>query len=374
MIDAVISHFTLPGTLMKAERFGSGLINDTYLCEFSERGARRNYVLQRINTSVFKKPEQVMENVEVVTTHIVSRLREEGVQDPYAVTPALIPTRYGGSFHRDGSGAYWRMFHYIEPGTVFDTVKDVRHAHEVGRGLGRFQSLVSDLPPERLHDTLPGFHHTPKYLTEFDNAVKVDVRNRVAGTNAEITFVSRERYLAPLLTELMNSGQLPVRVVHNDPKVNNVLIHTATGEALCMIDLDTVKPGIVHFDFGDCVRSAANSAGEDAEDLSKVGLDLSFFEAVARGYLREAGGFLTEKEIEMLPASVKVITFELGLRFLTDYLRGDTYFRINYPDNNLHRARVQFKLLESIEKAQEGITFIMKKAMETGDRHDPPMR
>jgi Ser/Thr protein kinase RdoA (MazF antagonist) len=375
MIDAVISHFTLRGTLIKAERFGSGLINDTYFCEFSEGDTRRNYVLQRINTAVFRHPEHVMENVEVVTAHIVSRLLAEGVQDPYTVTLALIPTRYDGrTFYRDDSGAYWRMLHYIEAGTAFETVKDVRHGFEVGRGLGRFQSLVSDLSPEQLHDTLPGFHHTPRYLKEFDDAVKADVKNRATDINAEATFVSRWRYLAPLLTDLMNSGQIPVRVVHNDPKVNNVLIHKATGEALCMIDLDTVKPGIVHFDFGDCVRSAANSAGEDAEDISKVCLDLPLFEAVARGYLREVSGFLTEKEKEMLPASVKVITFELGLRFLTDYLRGDTYFRIKYPDHNLHRARVQFKLLESIEKAEEDITFIVKKAMETGVRHDPPMR
>lgn len=359
---------------MKVERFGSGLINDTYLCEFGEGSDIRKFILQRINAAVFRHPDQVMENVQVVTTHIVSRLRAEGVQDPYAVTPALIPTRYGRSFHRDDSGAYWRMLHYIEAGTVFDTVKDVRHACEVGRGLGRFQSLVSDLPPERLHDTLPGFHHTPEYLKEFDDAVNADVKNRAAGVNTEISFVSRRRSLAPVLTNLMNSGRIPVRVVHNDPKVNNVLIHAATGGALCMIDLDTVKPGIIHFDFGDCVRSAANPSGEDAEDLSKVGLDLPLFEAVARGYLREAGDFLTEKEIELLPASVMVITFELGLRFLIDYLRGDTYFRINYPNHNLHRARVQFKLLESIEKTKEDIAAIVKNAMDTGDRHDPPMR
>jgi Ser/Thr protein kinase RdoA (MazF antagonist) len=367
MIDAIVSHFALPGTFVNAERFGSGLINDTYLCEFHERGVRRKYVLQRINTSVFKKPEEVMENVEVVTNHIVSRLRAEGVEDPYAGTPALITAR-GRSFHRDNSGAYWRMFHYIESGIVFDTVTGAKHAYEVGRGLGRFQSLVSDLPPERLHDTLPGFHHTPGYLKEYDDALKTDARNRAGGINDEITFVSRERSLASVLMDLMNSGRLPVRVVHNDPKVNNVLIHRATGEALCMIDLDTVKPGIVHFDFGDCVRSAANPAGEDAEDPGTVGLDLPLFEAVTRGYLREAGGFLTEKEVEMLPESVKVITFELGLRFLADYLRGDTYFRIKYPDHNLHRARVQFRLLESIEKAEEAITAVVKKAMNTGDR------
>jgi len=366
MLDAVISHFTLRGTLAKTERFGSGLINDTYLCELRDGGEMRKYILQRINTSVFKKPELVMKNVEVVTAHIVSRLHAQGIQDPHTITPTLIPTRGGQLFHRDDSGTYWRMFHYIESGRVFDTVTSVTHAFEVGRGLGRFQSLVSDLPPDRLHDTLPGFHETPRYLAEFDEALKADVKKRAAGVMTDREFVNDRRSLAPVLTDLIASGELPVRVVHNDPKVNNVLIHAVTGEVLCMIDLDTVEQGIVHFDFGDCVRSAANPAGEDAEDLSTVGLDLSLFEAIARGYLLEAGSFLTKKEIEILPASVKVITFELGLRFLADYLRGDTYFRIRYSDHNLHRARVQFKLLRSIEKAEDAIIVIVKKAMETG--------
>lgn len=351
MLESIISQFSLPGTLNKAERFGSGLINDTHLCEFQENNAVRKYILQRINALVFKSPEQVMENVEVVTSHIARRLTAEGVKDPASVTPALIRTRDGRSFYRDSEGAYWRMFHFIESGMVYDTVQDRKHAYEVGRGLGRFQALVSDLSPDRLHDTLPGFHHTPNYLHEYDEAFGADAMKRAAGVRAEMEFVSRRRDLAPLLTDLMSKGEIPVRVVHNDPKVNNVMIHAVTREALCMLDLDTVKSGIVHFDFGDCVRSAANPAGEDAEDLGSVGIDLSLFEAVTKGYLREAGAFLSRKEIEMLPASVKVITFELGLRFLADYLRGDRYFKIQYPSHNLHRARVQFKLLESIEAA-----------------------
>ena len=348
--EDIILNFPLPGVPATIEKYGSGLINDTYLCSFRVGREIRKYVLQRINISVFKYPVQVMENVEKVTQHIAARLRAEGVADPYAVTPALIHTRSGDSHLVDGSGSFWRVFHFIEQGTVYDRVKDVHHAHEVGRGLGRFQSLVADLAPSLLHDTLPGFHHTPHYLAEYDDAVARDVQGRAAGVGAEQAFVSRRRSLAPLLTGLMDAGQLPLRVVHNDPKVNNVMVHSVTGEALCMLDLDTVKPGIVHFDFGDCARSIANPAGEDG-DLDSVSFDLPLFRAMARGYLDEAASFLTRTERDLLPASVKVITFELGLRFLTDHLKGDAYFKVRYAGHNLHRARVQFKLLESIEAA-----------------------
>jgi len=348
--EDMVLNFTLPGALATIEKFGSGLINDTFLCTFRENGEVRKYVLQRINASVFKSPVDLMENVEVVTRHIVDKLRAEGVVDPYTVTPALIHARSGCSHHVDGSGNCWRVFHFIEDGIVFDRVKDSHHAYEVGRGLGRFQSLVSDLAPSRLHDTLPGFHHTPRYLEAYDDAVTRDATGRVAGAGAEREFVSRRRSLAPLLTELMDSGQLPLRVVHNDPKVNNVMVHRISGEALCMLDLDTVKPGLVHFDFGDCVRSVANPAGEDG-DLDRVTFDLPLFRSVTRGYLSEASSFLTQAELDLLPLSVRIITFELGLRFLADYLRGDIYFKVAYPLHNLHRARVQFKLLESIEAA-----------------------
>ncbi len=348
--EDIIHCFPIPGSLATIEKFGSGLINDTYLCAFRDGDAVRKYVLQRINASVFKRPVDVMENVETVTRHIVARLRAQGVVDPFAVTPALVHTGSGCSHHIDGSGACWRVFHYIEDGVVFDQVKDVHHAYEVGRGLGRFQSLVSDLAPSRLRDTLPGFHHTPRYLEAYDDAVMRDAAGRAAGARVERDFVSRRRSLAPMLTEMMVSGQLPVRVVHNDPKVNNVMVHRVTGEALCMLDLDTVKPGLVHFDFGDCARSVANPAGEDGA-LDRVTFELPLYQALTRGYLSETASFLTTKELELLPASVKVITFELGLRFFADYLRGDTYFRTTHPSHNLHRARVQFKLLESIEAA-----------------------
>lgn len=362
MIISIISQFTIPGTFIKAERFGSGLINDTYLCEFDDNGERRKYILQRINASVFTRPEQVMRNVEVVITHIIKRLRAEQVSDPYAVTPALISTRSGRMFLHDDQDAYWRVFHFIETGIVFDTVQNRRHAYEVGRAVGRFQALVSDLAPSALYDTLPGFHHTPDYLKAYDDAVSADAGGRVAKAGPEAAFVFQRRYLAPTLTDLIASNELPLRVVHNDPKVNNIMIHKTSGEALCMLDLDTVKPGIVHFDFGDCVRSAANPAGENAMDLESVNIDMALFEAIAEGYLHEAGAFLTKKELSLLPQSVNVITFELGLRFLADYLRGDTYFKIQYPTHNLHRARVQFRLLERIEANGGRIaSFLIKR-------------
>lgn len=353
MLESIIPQFSVPGTFQKADRFGSGLINDTYLCEFSDRSLVRKYILQCINTSVFARPAQVMKNVEIVTKHIAQRLREEGNADPFAVTPALISTLDGRSFYCDDGGRYWRMFHFIESGVVFDMVVDAKHAFEVGRGLGKFQALVSDLPPETLFDTLPGFHHTQKYLDEYDSALQRDVKKRAAAIAADKEFVLKRRNLAPMLVSLITSGNVPVRVVHNDPKVNNVMVHAATREALCMLDLDTVKPGTVLFDFGDCVRSAANPAGEDAQDLASVAIDQTLFESIARGYIQEAGMFLTKNELAALPLSVKVITFELGVRFLADYLNGDVYFKVKHPDHNLHRARVQFKLLESIE-ASEG--------------------
>lgn len=353
MLASVIGRFPVPGRLLEAARFGSGLINETYLCSFEDRGSVRKFILQRINAAVFRHPEQVMRNVEIVTTHLQDRLRARGVADPWSVTPGLVLTAGGRSFHRDRQGGYWRMFHFIETGVVHDTVQGPEHACEVGRGLGMFQELVSDLPPSRLHDTLPGFHHTPAHLRELDDAVRKDAAGRAKEAAEEIRFTERRRALAPLLLDEIASGRIPVRVVHNDPKVNNVLVHRDTGRAVCMVDLDTVKPGSVLFDYGDCVRSAANPAGEDAEDIKAVRLDPALAAAITRGYLREAAGFLSPKEIELLPLSVKVITFELGIRFLADHLRGDTYFRISRPGHNLHRARVQFRLLESIEAAED---------------------
>lgn len=349
MYESIVSLFQVPGKLLSADRFGSGLINDTYLCRFDEKGSERKYILQRINARVFHRPDQVMENVGIVTSHIQERMRAEGIADPESLTPALIGTRSGTSFHRDGGGDLWRMFHFIERGEVFDRVKDAGHAAEIGRALGRFQALVSDLPPAGLHDTLPGFHHTPRYLAQLDRAVH-DNADGAEAAAAELAFVAGRRQLATGLLEPLEKGAVPLRVVHNDPKVNNIMVDRRTGRAICMLDLDTVKAGIVHFDFGDCVRSAANPAGEDAEKPDDVVFVKEWYEALKEGYLEKAQGILTRTEIELLPLAPRVIAFELGIRFLADHLRGDTYFRTRYPGHNLHRARVQFRLLERMEE------------------------
>ena len=374
MLEHIISRFSLPGLLTSVDRFGSGLINDTYLCACSDKGALRKYILQHINKTVFKHPELVMRNIELVTGHVQNRLRSEGVSEPESVTPALIQTKNGSSFYLDASSEYWRMFHFIETCEVFDTVTGAEHAYEIGRGLGRFQALVSDLRPELLHDTLPGFHHTPVYLKEFDDALASGTGNRVAAARGEIAFVNTRRPLARALTDHMASGRIPVRVVHNDPKISNFLIHRETKKMVCMVDLDTVKPGLVHFDFGDCVRSVANPAGEDAADPGSVRIDLSLFEAITRGYLAEARSFLIREEVALLPIAVNVITFELGLRFLADYLRNDVYFKTTYAEHNLHRARVQFRLLESIEAVGDRMAALVEEQYATGKKSSAALR
>lgn len=350
MIGNVLARFAIPGALHQTERFGSGLINDTYLCEFRSDREAGKYVLQRINTGVFRRPDEVMENIGLVTGHIRRKLAEGTAKSEF-LTPDLVLTRDGKAYYVDSAG-FWRVYRFIEDGVVFDRVRDRDHAFETGRALGGFQSLLSDLAPETLHDTLPGFHETPRYLEQFDIALREDRIGRAAALRHEIEFVEARRGLAPVLMNLVAGNEIPVRVVHNDPKVNNVMLHRATGKALCMLDLDTVKPGIVHFDFGDCARSVANPLGEDAPNLDSVRFDADLYRALEAGYLQETAGFLTGKEREMLPLSVRVITFELGLRFLTDYLEGDSYFRVRYPGHNLHRARVQFTLLSSIEETQ----------------------
>ncbi len=354
-LRSVARQFPINGKVIDAAPCGSGHINDTWCVAFDQDGPRVRYVVQRINRNVFKNPAALMENIQRVTTHLATRLA--GEPDPARRALTFVPARDGRPYVVDAGGDYWRICRFIEGARTYDTVKTTQQAFAAAKAFGRFQQLLSDLPAPRLHETIPDFHHTPKRFAALEQAVTADVANRARFARSEIEFALRNRAMSGVLLE----AGLPERVTHNDTKLNNVMLDDATGEGVCVIDLDTVMPGLVLYDFGDLVRTATSSAGEDERDLSKVTMQLPMFAAVARGYLASAAGFLTEAEKSFLAFSGKLITFELGIRFLTDFLAGDTYFKVHRANHNLDRCRAQFKLVESIAQQEERMARLIER-------------
>ncbi|MDB6018346.1 MAG: hypothetical protein JWR19_2835 [Pedosphaera sp.] len=344
---ALVRHFQIHGELLSVEPYGSGHINDTYCAIFDQSGTPVRYVLQRINHHIFKNPVALMENVERVTSHIGKKLA--GAADFGRRVLTLIATRAGRPYHRDEQGNHWRAYHFIEKARSYEAVESTQQAFEAAKAFGHFQKLLADLPAPRLHDTIPDFHHTPKRFGMLETAIAADAANRARWAKAEIEFALRHKSISGVLLE----AGLPERVAHNDTKFNNVMLDDTTGEGICVIDLDTVMPGLALYDFGDMVRTATSPAKEDERDLTKVEMQFPMFEALVRGYLASAAAFLTKGEKQQLAFSGKLITFEIGIRFLTDYLAGDTYFKVHREGHNLDRCRTQFKLVESIEQ-QEG--------------------
>jgi hypothetical protein len=347
------SAFAAPGTLTGVEPFPSGHIHDSYIATFRHsRGASR-YLLQNLNTSVFPNPAVVMENIERVTTHIAGKVSGEPDVERRAL--ALIATRDGAMWRQDPGGRVWRMYRFIEGALTRSTARNAADAAAAGAAFGRFQRQVADLPAPRLQETIPGFHHTPTRVLALDAAVAADRAGRAAGVQDELVTIRRERHLAGALLDACSRGELPERIAHNDAKLDNVLIDAETGDALCVVDLDTVMPGLGLYDFGDLVRSIGSTAAEDERDLSRVRLEPQLIEAVARGYLREMRDLLTFAERALLVTSARVIVFEQAVRFLTDHLDGDRYYRVSRPDHNLDRARTQLKLLEQLDRAATGL-------------------
>lgn len=336
-------HFQIPGDFVAARQYGSGHINDTYCVTFDQCGVKTRFILQWINHHVFKHPAALMNNVQRVTAHLAARMAHE--PDANRRVLSLIPANDGKAFYCDEEGNHWRAYVFIEGARTYDAVQSPRQAFEAARAFGHFQSLLSDLPAPRLHDTIPDFHHTPKRFAALERAIEADVMNRAALARAEIEFALKRK---PIVDVLLNAS-LPERITHNDTKFNNAMLDDKTGEGLCVIDLDTVMPGLAVYDFGDMVRSATNSAAEDERDVSKVEMQFPMFEALVRGYLASASEFLTRGEAELLAFSGRLITFETGIRFLSDFLCGDTYFKVHREGHNLDRCRTQFKLMESIE-------------------------
>jgi Ser/Thr protein kinase RdoA (MazF antagonist) len=358
----VASEFAFGGKILSANPYGSGHINDTFLTVVEDAPNPRRFVLQRINHQVFKQPDLLMENVERVCAHAHDKLRASGVPDAHRRALRLIPTVAGRSWHIDQAGNRWRCYDFIEGATGHDVVRSAAQAEAAAKSFGAFQALLADLPGGRLHETIPDFHHTPGRFTRFQSALAKDSNGRAASAAPEIAFALARAHEVGVVVDALRDGSLPERVTHNDTKLNNVLLDDVTQEGVCVIDLDTVMPGSALYDFGDLVRTSTSPAAEDETDLSKVTMQLPMFEALVRGYLASARGFLTPREVELLPFAGKLITFEIGLRFLTDWLEGDTYFKIKRPTHNLDRTRTQFKLVASIEEQLPAMRTIIEKA------------
>jgi Ser/Thr protein kinase RdoA (MazF antagonist) len=346
-LGAVVRQFEIPGVYASAAPYGSGHINDSYCALFYEGTRQVHYLVQRMNHEIFKNPIAVMENIQRVTAHLGDQLA--GASDCDRRVLALIPAHDGRTWHTDEGGNYWRVYRFIENARSFDAVETPQQAYQAARAFGRFQQMLAGLPAPRLHDTIPNFHNTSKRFEDLQRAIEADVANRASFAKAEIGFALAHQSIVGVLIE----ANLPERVTHNDTKFNNVLLDDATGEGICVIDLDTVMPGLAAYDFGDMVRTTTSAAMEDEQDLSKVSMEFPMYEALVRGYLDAAGTFLTDAEKRHLAFSGKLITFEIGTRFLTDYLSGDTYFKVHRDGHNLDRCRTQFKLVESIESQED---------------------
>ena len=361
-LETIGASFGLPGRFVDGSPYGSGHINDTYILRFCDGGGEVRYILQRVNQAVFKDVPAVMENVDRVTCHIRAALEEREVPDRSRRAMNLLPTRDGNIYHVDVRGDYWRAYRFVEGARSYDVLTTHDQAYEVARAFGAFQTMLADLPEPPLHETIPRFHDGPDRFRAFLEAVEQDPLNRAAGARPEIAFLVEMEATLDRFPALVSSGAVPLRVTHNDCKSNNVLIDDVTGEGICVIDLDTLMPGLVLYDFGDMVRTSTCAVAEDWQNLDDVHMDLERFEHLTRGYLSAAGEILTSAEIDELAFAGQAITLTLGARFLTDHLMGDTYFKTHRPNHNLERCRVQFELVRSMAAQEAAMRAVVERA------------
>ena len=360
-IDLAIQNFDFEGKVIDKKPLKKGHINDTFciVCE-TENKQNKKYILQKINTNIFKNPDELMENVVNVTSYIRKIVIENG-GNPERETLNIIPTKNGENYYKDKDGDCFRVYKFIEDATTYDLVQNAQDFYESAVAFGNFQRLLSDFPANTLYETIPNFHNTVDRLNKLKQAIQKDAVNRVKNVKEEIDFVLNREKDCHIICDLLEKGEIPLRVTHNDTKLNNIMIDNKTKKAICVIDLDTVMPGTVLNDFGDSIRFGASTALEDEQDLSKVECSMELFEAYTKGFIEGVKGNLTDKEKEMLPMGAKIITLECGIRFLTDYLQGDTYFKIDRDNHNLDRARTQFKLVLDMENKWEQMKNIVKK-------------
>ncbi len=374
----IANQFQIPTQIIDIKEFGNGNINSTFLIETETD----NYVLQKINSTVFAQPKLVMKNMSMVVEHVNNKIQALTSAKISANTQNLskywqivniIQTHENQAYWLDDENNVWRVISYIKNSKVFDTINDDKIAREVGIALGFFHNMLSDLPSQKLADTLPGFHITPSYLEKYDSVIKNTQKSatkfKAHGNFADeisfcTEFIANRRSMVNVLEDAKDSGDLQMRIIHGDPKVNNIMIDKDTNKAISIIDLDTVKPGLIHYDIGDCMRSGCNPLGEEAgENWQSVYFDMNKCHEILTGYLSEANQFLSKNDYEYIYDSIRLITFELGLRFFTDFLQGSCYFKADYDEHNLHRALVQFKLVESIEAQEKDILGIVAGLM-----------
>lgn len=359
-IKNVLSNFCFQGQYNSVSEVTSGNINTTYLLEYHDDAQPYLYILQHINTYVFKNPHEVISNISAVTNHLREALRRNNVDTARRVLE-LIPTRDGGNLHQDREGDVWRAYTYIDNAKALDVVNSADEMEQVGRGFGVFQKLLYDFPAQKLFCPIPNFHHTLKRFYTFVRSVDEDRAGRVRYLDKEIEFMFDRRRMMGSIVKMLDEGVIPYRVTHNDTKSNNVMLDNLTGEAICVIDLDTVMAGSALYDYGDAVRFGASTAAEDEPDVSKIALDMAKTEAFTKGFIEETNGFLTKEELLNLPLGIKVLTCELAMRFLTDYIDGDVYFKVNSPEHNLIRARAQMALLLDIERREADLQAMTER-------------
>ncbi len=361
MIKTIANNFNIYGDFLSSRPFGSGHINDTRLVTFTDAEKEVNYIFRKINKNVFKNPETVVNNALLVTNHIRNKLEQENENDILRNVVTLVQAKDGKYIYVDKTGGYWSVILFIKDAYTVDFINVIDQAYEASKAFGKFTKQLIDIDISKIKETIPNYHNLVSRLQTFDNSIGTHAAGRVDLVSKEIIAVNRNRNLQENIIDLLNSGTVPLRIVHSDTKINNVMLDDETGKGLAVIDLDTVMPGTVLFDFGDMVRSFTSPVEEDEADIHKVKMQINIFEAILKGYLSELKDVLTTTEIENLVYGAEVIVYEQAVRFLTDYLMGDTYYATDYEDHNLIRARNQFALLESIQEQKEEMERIIKK-------------
>lgn len=366
-LSLLANRFNVEGRLVTLVPFGNGNINDTFLAVYRNTFAETQAILQRVNQSVFPNPEVIMSNMHVLTQHCHEKLEADaqaGRDDRVWQMPQIIKTKTGEDFTEDESGNIWRMITRVQSARAYDSAQSPEHALECGAALGHFHYLVSDMDPTSIVDPLPGFHITSGYLARYDETLRDQHAQDILGASMEARrlarYIEERRAFAVSLEAAEAQGVLKKRMFHGDPKVNNIMIDEFTGKGTAMIDLDTVSPGLVQIDVGDAVRSICNPAGEEEVNLGKVSFDETLFQAFMKGYMKEAGAFMDQADRNYLFDAIRLLPFELGLRFFQDYLAGDRYFKVRQPGQNLNRARVQFRLCEAIEARERSIRGLLE--------------